>query len=424
MAAMAVVFRRYSLELAVDDWASDDEVAGMDKERKAELYKAAQDRSRAMIEGATSILTLKLNEGHIPSSHRTPCAIPSTPTNTTTMTSSNTWLRGQRKMDLVELSQALGLQNYESLKKSELEIALEEWITENPRFEKNKVLNGYYNARNKALTSPVKRESRSDDGLKVARRRATKLPDEITPESEDSPPANAVATATALVQTPARALAQAAANYPLPATPAEVVEAFDRSALVVRQRASSIYQESGITEASNATREVLSTVTSVLFCVAGFELWNVRREVLSNTFAFTVPAIAALGTSDYPVYLPDMFLILTSSFWSPVLTWALTSGILPVIFGYFFNLSASNSSNSIRTRSRSQQPGSVVDPLTFSIAKALVSYVVYAQGVNFGILSDLAIERLNGAVYGGYKGILVGTAITGLVSIYDAVLRK
>jgi hypothetical protein len=67
----------------------------------------------------------------------------------------------------------------------------------------------------------------------------------------------------------------------------------------------------------------------------------------------------------------------------------------------------------------------VVDPLTFSIVKALISFVVYGQGVNFGgLLSDLSIMRLENAIYGGYKGILTGTAITALVSIYDAVLRK
>lgn len=192
----------------------------------------------------------------------------------------------------------------------------------------------------------------------------------------------------------------------------------------MRRRVSSYYQESGITEASQATREALSTVTSVLFCVAGFELWNIRREILSNVYAFTIPAINALGTPDYPVYVPDMFLLLTASFWSPALTWVLTSVVLPSLAGWFFNLSATSNPNN-RVRTRPNAADYVVDPLTFSIAKALVSYVVYAQGATFsGLLSESSIERLNGAVYGGYKGILVGTAITGLVSVYDAVLRK
>lgn len=233
------------------------------------------------------------------------------------------------------------------------------------------------------------------------------------------------AASTALIQTPARSLSRVAARIPLPATPADVAQAVDRSTLAVRRHVSSLYQDSGIGEASNATRETLSNVNSILLVVSAFELWYIRPEILANRYAFTIPALGFLGTSDYPVYLPDMFLLLTASFWSPALTWAFTSFILPSLFGYFFNLSSTNSSSGPKTRSRAQAPETVVDPLTFSIVKALVSFVVYGQGVTFGgLLSEAAIERLNEAVYGGYKGMVTGTAITGLLSIYDAVLKK
>ena len=192
----------------------------------------------------------------------------------------------------------------------------------------------------------------------------------------------------------------------------------------MRKRVASAYKESGLGDASNATRETLSTVASVLFVVSAFELYYVRQEILASRYAFTIPAISMAGTSDYPVYLPDMFLLLTASFWSPAIAWAMTSFVLPSLFGYFFNLSASSSSGP-RTRSKAAHtPEYAVDPVTFSIAKALFTYVVYAQGATFGVLSRQSVARLNSAVYGGYKGVLVGTAITGLVSVYDAVLRK
>ena len=127
-------------------------------------------------------------------------------------------------------------------------------------------------------------------------------------------------TATAIARTPARSLSQVAARIHLPATPADVANAFDRSTVAVLKRVTSMYQDTGITEASNATRETLSTVTSILFVVSAFELYFIRPEVLANRYAFTIPAVSLLGTSDYPIYLPDMFLILTSSFWSPALT--------------------------------------------------------------------------------------------------------
>lgn len=233
------------------------------------------------------------------------------------------------------------------------------------------------------------------------------------------------AATTALVQTPGRSLSQVAARIPLPATPADVAFAVDRSTVAMRKRVNSIYRQSGVNEGAQATREALSTVASVLFCVHAFELLHIRPEVLPNRYAFTVPAVNFLGTDDHPVYLPDMFLVLTASFWGPVLTWAMTSIVLPTVSGYFFNLSASANNAGPRTRSKSHAQDYAVDLLTFSIVKALLSYVVYAQGVTFGgLLSPTSIERLNNSVYGGYKGILAGTSITGLLSIYDAVLRK
>ncbi|GAB0134869.1 hypothetical protein EsDP_00003223 [Epichloe bromicola] len=338
----------------------------------------------------------------------------------------NAWLRAQRKADLVELAENVGLQNYEGFKKTELEVALDDFIAQHSsHFANRPDLTSYFNSRSKALAlgSPVKkeRESIKDDvekPLRIAKRRVTKAIDELNSESDER------GASTALVRTPARSLSQVAARIPLPATPADVADAFDRSAVALRKRVTSVYQDTGITEASNATRETLSTVTSILFVVSAFELFYIRPEILPNRYAFTVPALGLFGTSEYPVYLPDMFLILTASFWSPALTWALTSAVLPSLAGYFFNLSATSHTGP-RTRSRAALQDTVVDLLTFSIVKALVSYVVYAQGVSFGgLLSETSIERLNGAVYGGYKGVLVGTAITGITSIYEAVLRK
>jgi hypothetical protein len=339
-------------------------------------------------------------------------------------TSTNSWLRAQRKGDLQEVADSVGLQNYDGFKKSELEAALDEFLAErSSQFSSRSDLSGYFNSRSKALGSPVKREQPKEEiekTLKVAKRRATKVVEDLAAaESEDSR-----GSSTALVQTPGRSLSQVAARIPLPATPADVANAVDRSTMVVRQRVTSMYEESGITEGAHATREALSTVTSVLLLVQAFELFFIRSEVLSNRYAFTIPAVAAIGTEDTPVYLPDMFLVLTASFWSPALTWVLTSFILPSAFGYFFNLSVSHAPIH-RTRSKSANPEYIVDPLTFSIAKALISFVVYGQGVTFGgLLSEVSIERLNQAVYGGYQGILTGTAITALVSFYDAILRK
>ncbi|RYP43249.1 hypothetical protein DL768_010018 [Monosporascus sp. mg162] len=61
LASLSTIFQRYSIELAVDEWASDEEVARMGRAERAAVYKKAQDKARATIKCASSRLTLKLH---------------------------------------------------------------------------------------------------------------------------------------------------------------------------------------------------------------------------------------------------------------------------------------------------------------------------------------------------------------------------
>ncbi|KAK6951166.1 hypothetical protein Daesc_007697 [Daldinia eschscholtzii] len=61
VSALAVIFQKYSIELAVDEWASDEKVAKMSQDEKARVYKMAQEKSRETIKGARSYITLKLH---------------------------------------------------------------------------------------------------------------------------------------------------------------------------------------------------------------------------------------------------------------------------------------------------------------------------------------------------------------------------
>lgn len=63
IATLAVLFQQYSVENAVDDWASDEEVERMTREQKEEVYQKATQRSRQTLRGATSVITLKLHGG-------------------------------------------------------------------------------------------------------------------------------------------------------------------------------------------------------------------------------------------------------------------------------------------------------------------------------------------------------------------------
>ncbi|KAM0255475.1 hypothetical protein ACHAQJ_005702 [Trichoderma viride] len=67
IAALAVIFRSYSMELAVDEWATPEQVDQLSREERARIYKKAQDKSRWTVGQATSRLTLNLHDGlHVP----------------------------------------------------------------------------------------------------------------------------------------------------------------------------------------------------------------------------------------------------------------------------------------------------------------------------------------------------------------------
>jgi cytochrome P450 len=63
VAVLSVIFQKYSIELAVDRWATDEEVEKMGKQERIELYKKARLRAEETLKTATTRITLKLHEG-------------------------------------------------------------------------------------------------------------------------------------------------------------------------------------------------------------------------------------------------------------------------------------------------------------------------------------------------------------------------
>lgn len=62
VAVLAVILQKYSVELAVDEWASDAEVANMTLEARRAVYEKAQIKARETIRSARVMLTLKLSQ--------------------------------------------------------------------------------------------------------------------------------------------------------------------------------------------------------------------------------------------------------------------------------------------------------------------------------------------------------------------------
>jgi hypothetical protein len=72
--------------------------------------------------------------------------------------------------------------SYKDLKKSDLEVALDEHLTENAsQFSSDPKFSAYYNGRTRAPGSPIKKEAPE---LKVSRRRATRAPEEVVAAPE------------------------------------------------------------------------------------------------------------------------------------------------------------------------------------------------------------------------------------------------
>ena len=67
LVALAVIFQNYSVELAVDKYATDEQVISMDADAKAEVWqKAAEDARELLLNGMGVIISLQLRKGHVP----------------------------------------------------------------------------------------------------------------------------------------------------------------------------------------------------------------------------------------------------------------------------------------------------------------------------------------------------------------------
>ena len=67
LAVLAVIFAEYSVELAVDDFARDEEVEGMTAEQRREVWDKAERKAKLLLrDGMGSIITLQLRAGSVP----------------------------------------------------------------------------------------------------------------------------------------------------------------------------------------------------------------------------------------------------------------------------------------------------------------------------------------------------------------------
>lgn len=72
--------------------------------------------------------------------------------------------------------------SYENYKKTELELAIDEHLSDNAtRYQADPRFQDYFKSRARAGGSPIKKEALAAPDLKVSRRRAPKPVEEVTP---------------------------------------------------------------------------------------------------------------------------------------------------------------------------------------------------------------------------------------------------
>ncbi|EEH42245.2 uncharacterized protein PADG_07065 [Paracoccidioides brasiliensis Pb18] len=372
------------------------------------------------------------------------------------------YLRGLRKSDLVLLAEISNLQDYEDYKKTELETALDDHLAANrASLSGEHRLADYYRRLSQAQSraSPVKRErelknepatsgddARRERAAPSTRARRTVKPKQETGASDDSDSSLSASKSSPapIAHTPARPSMPFSS---LPPSPAIITDAIDRQTTKARQSMSYLWDASGLTERSHAVRAALSNVRAIETITVLIELYGLLADIVPMRYLTTVPAVGAVGSKDYILKVPDVFVLLNASFWGPLSLWVTTSLFLPSLFAYFFNLSlkvsqqgaaagGSSASHGYGTRrttttasaaaaAKAASGRSCGDPLVFNVSKALVAYLVYANNFTFwNMFNRLTVLTVSRSVPGGLRGLLTGSAIGVVGSLYEAILRK
>ncbi|KAJ5100304.1 hypothetical protein N7456_006356 [Penicillium angulare] len=349
------------------------------------------------------------------------------------------YLNKLRKGELVEIAERTDLQDFSDYNKSDLVTALDKHLSDNRViFESDKKLAEFYSrlASPPRRGSPVKREARVElssiekTPARTPGRRSTKAKEEpiesddaaITPVTKKTP-----ASASRSAPRSVRSVVESA-NAQFPPSPAVVTDAIDRQTVKMREGLESAWSASGIIERSHALRANLSSLKAVETIFVLLELSSVLYELIPLRYFATTPAIQAVSLPALHLKAPDLFVLLTPNFWAPFTLWFFSNLLVPLLAAYFFNLSwqaATGGAQPVRRSTRSTPTRPSFDPLSFNIAKAILVYKVYADHYNYaGLYSKYAISKVNYAIPGQWKGLLAGSAIGVIGTLYEAILRR
>jgi len=247
-----------------------------------------------------------------------------------------------------------------------------------------------------------------------------------SPETSPDPPRSILKKTPRAVQKAAATLEQTfeqsfrnMPDLPLPTSPSEVADLVEHHATVIADEAQRYWYDLGLTPILENAREDLSTVAGVQLVTMALEAYYLQRVTLPWKFAFRLPAVAPFTHDKTAVTLPDLFALLSMSYWAPTLLWVLTSLALPSIVGWFFNFTINKKNR------HGKGHGYEIDPFVFNIVKMLVSYLVYHPlGLRLGFLSESTVAAVQISMPGGTTGMVISSAVGAAAALYEAVLRR
>ncbi|KAL1305443.1 hypothetical protein AAFC00_002324 [Neodothiora populina] len=373
-----------------------------------------------------------------------------------------TWLNSQKKARLAELAEICKLGTPEELaewRKDQLVPALETVLSQNTqRFSKVTAFAEYYQRRN----SPIKRgssahvvnippallQSSSGDFSRIRERiqattEALKTESSQASEERASPPnetlmspnglssptvtAPAVRRALAtngpsstISRTPARAqdFQEQATPAPLPPSPAIVTDLIEAQTARFNEEVGDLWQSTRIVEYVNQLRVELSSMVGVHMAILVLEFYYLQSHVTVWRFLFDINTPFFTKA----VYYPDVFVYLTGYWLSMLATWQALSFWIPLGVSWICNLSLK-----LKNRNGVEywRPRYRVDPVTFSVVKGVLAWLIYIQGARFGgLFSDETVTRVQSAMPAGFEGVAIASGVGVVMALWDGVQGK
>lgn len=198
-------------------------------------------------------------------------------------------------------------------------------------------------------------------------------------------------------------------------SPAAVADDIENRANAIMASAMDVVERSEIKEKAVGVRDRLSNVISVNVASLALEATLLLVAVIPVTYELTLPAVDAIGYPSTKYILPDLFVLLTTTFWAPFLAWLIPAVVLPIINAVVFNLvSTSAARDGVKYKA---------DPLTYAVTRALCVYLAHYKGFTFGgLLGSAAVATVGTTV--GRELQMIGAGIGGIAALWVGILSR